>query len=98
MCGYYTANIIYYWFMFIRSNIMEMPEVVTPDFEEWADRLVESGTINDVYTGKVMLNSFPCSLEEALQQAFEQGYNLGLNKGWAIEQDKEYANKEGGKA
>lgn len=27
--------------------------------------------------------------EFELQKLFEQGYSLGLNKGWAIEQDKE---------
>ena len=57
-----------------------------PDFEEWAVSLWSN-------------NGPKCkSVKEALKQAFEKGYHLGLNQGWAIEQDKEYADKEGGKA
>ncbi len=33
-------------------------------------------------------------ITEALRQLFEQGYQLGLNKGWAIEQNKELSQTE----
>lgn len=54
--------------------------MVMPDFDTWADLLT------DGYKS--------VKISEALRQAFEQGYQLGLNQGWAIEQDKDYANKE----
>lgn len=60
----------------------EEPQITLPDFEEWSEKLVESGTVNDVYTGKVMLNSFPDRLEEALKQAFNQGESYGIFKGY----------------
>ncbi len=31
----------------------------------------------------------PGDIAEALAKAFNQGYHLGLNKGWAIEQDRD---------
>lgn len=46
-----------------------------PDFRTWADTLT-------LMTRK--------EIETALEQAFNQGYHLGLNQGWAIEQDKEH--------
>lgn len=33
-------------------------------------------------------------IEVALKQAFDQGYYFGLNKGWAIEMDKEISATE----
>ena len=33
-------------------------------------------------------------IAEALANAFNQGYHLGLNNGWAIEQDKEIQAQE----
>ncbi len=61
---------------------MKIPEVVLPDFEVWAD------LIKDKPLGVV---------KSALKQVFYQGYHLGrregyeegLNRGWAIEQDKD---------
>ncbi len=51
-----------------------------PDFKEWADNIVllaqTHGTARE-------------EIENALKQAYEQGYSLGLNHGWAIEQDKD---------
>lgn len=49
-----------------------------PDFKEWAKNIVilacEHGTALE-------------DIETALKQSFDQGYSLGLNQGWAIEQD-----------
>jgi diadenosine tetraphosphate (Ap4A) HIT family hydrolase len=53
-----------------------------PNFDKWAVSLWSNH-------GPKCTN-----VKEALKQAFEQGYQLGLNQGWAIEQDKDYANKE----
>ena len=53
-----------------------------PDFEQWASNLVNGYE-----------NVSEAAVETALEQAFEQGYHLGLNKGWAIEQDKDCKHK-----
>ena len=60
----------------------EEPKITLPDFEVWADKLVESGTVDDVYLGKILLNHFISSLEEALKQAFTQGESYGIFKGY----------------
>lgn len=58
---------------------MKPYEILGPDFREWAENIVliarDHGTAQE-------------EIEKALEQAFNQGYHLGLNKGWAIEQDK----------
>jgi hypothetical protein len=59
-----------------------------PDFKEWVKSLMSLPPHSN----------HPSSIEQALKDAFDQGYHLGLNQGWAIEQDKEYANKESGQA
>ena len=60
---------------------MKKLEAVMPDFRTWADNILtisrQLGTAQD-------------EIEDALTEAFNQGYHLGLNKGWAIEQDKEW--------
>lgn len=52
-----------------------------PDFKTWTKNIIlisiENGTAHE-------------EIERALEQAYNQGYSLGLNQGWAIEQDKEY--------
>ncbi len=54
--------------------------MMKPDFRTWAENITniyrKYGTAQD-------------EISRALEQAFDQGYHLGLNKGWAIEQDKE---------
>lgn len=51
-----------------------------PDFRQWAENITmvarQFGTAHE-------------EIERALEQSFDQGYHLGLNKGWAIEQDKD---------
>ena len=51
------------------------------DFKTWAEHIIliaqENGTAHE-------------EIERALEQAYNQGYHLGLNNGWAIEQDKDY--------
>ncbi len=51
------------------------------DFKTWAEHIIlvaqENGTAHE-------------EIERALEQAYNQGYHLGLNSGWAIEQDKDY--------
>lgn len=47
-----------------------------PNFEVWAKSLL--------YGKK------DYRISDALRQAYEQGYQVGLNQGWAIEQDKEH--------
>ncbi len=58
--------------------------MIKPDFRTWAENITlvarKYGTAHE-------------SIEVALEQAFDQGYKLGLNKGWAIEQDKCYQQK-----
>ena len=51
-----------------------------PDFYTWADNIVMVARA---------FGTAPDEIEKALEQAYDQGYRLGLNKGWAIEQDKE---------
>ncbi len=55
-------------------------KINTPDFRTWAENIIlaarENGTAQE-------------EIEQALEQAFGQGYSLGLNKGWAIEQDND---------
>lgn len=54
--------------------------MTSPDFRLWAKHIIvmaqAQGTAQE-------------EIERALEQAYKQGYSLGLNKGWAIEQDKE---------
>lgn len=52
-----------------------------PDFKTWADNIVLSVRYDGAAREQI---------EQALEQAYNQGYHLGLNNGWAIEQDKEY--------
>lgn len=52
--------------------------MVKPDFLCWAQNVMLSYKLSEQHY-----------IETALKQAFDQGYQLGLNKGWAIEQDKE---------
>lgn len=52
-----------------------------PDFKIWAENIV------------LMAHTYGTAYEEierALEQSYDQGYHLGLNQGWAIEQDKEH--------
>ncbi len=56
-----------------------------PDFEQWAIH-----TIQRIGLNKTSIKT----VAESLEQAFEQGYHLGLNQGWAIEQDKEHVKKD----
>lgn len=53
-----------------------------PDFKIWAENIIlvvqRYGTAQE-------------SIETALEQAYNQGYYLGLNNGWAIEQDNDLA-------
>ena len=54
---------------------------IEPDFKEWSDNIVVmSQTHGDAHF----------EIEHALRAAYNQGYSLGLNKGWAVEQDKIY--------
>lgn len=52
-----------------------------PDFKTWAENIVLLAQAHGTAREEV---------EKALEQAYDQGYHLGLNNGWAIEQDKEY--------
>jgi len=61
--------------------------VTMPNFEKWADVLIEAGTVNDMLVGTTVLDSFPDRLEEALNQAFEQGKAFGFNQGFLKGQD-----------
>ncbi len=51
-----------------------------PDYKTWAETIIlmarDHGTAQE-------------EIERALEQAYNQGYHLGLNNGWAIEQDKD---------
>lgn len=75
---------------------MKMPEVVLPDFEEWALNALDEG--DPSWRTELDWRIEPVIIE-ALKQAFDQGrslgrregYEEGINRGWAIEQDKEYA-------
>lgn len=68
-----------------------------PNFEKW-------GFILSL-ASKEPRASLELTITNGLKEAFDQGYQLGriegyeegLNKGWAIEQDKEYVDKEGNK-
>lgn len=55
--------------------------MMNPDYRTWADNIINMakkyGTAQE-------------EIEKALKEAFHQGYQLGLNKGWAIEQNKMY--------
>lgn len=51
------------------------------DFKTWAENIMIIAQCNGTAQEEI---------ECALEQAFNQGYSLGLNKGWAIEMDKEY--------
>jgi hypothetical protein len=66
-----------------------------PDFEEWSKNIIITHE-NRLRPEIEIPGSMPLYLDirTALKQAFEQGYQLGLNQGWAIEQDKEYAKKD----
>lgn len=55
--------------------------MTSPDFKVWADNIVALSQINGAAREEI---------ERALQQAYDQGYQLGINEGWAIEQDKYY--------
>lgn len=74
---------------------MGIPEIILPDFDEWADNALSEGDPSWLSEMDFRIQD---TIALALKQAFEQGYNLGLNRGWQIEQDKDYADKEGGKA
>ncbi len=53
-----------------------------PDFKTWAENIVSRArSYGTAYE----------EIEQALESAYDQGYSIGLNKGWAIEQDKEYS-------
>lgn len=54
-----------------------------PDFDTWglAVQCNSHGLLSE-------------NIAEALRAAFEQGYHLGLNKGWALEQDKDNAKRD----
>jgi hypothetical protein len=56
-----------------------------PDFKTWAENIVLTAQTN---------GSAHEEIELALKQAYTQGYHLGLNLGWAIEQDKSYTSDE----
>ncbi len=47
---------------------------IKPDFERWADKLT---------------NGYEPVSSAAVESALEEAYQLGLNKGWALEQDKQ---------
>lgn len=86
---------------------MKMPEVVLPDFNKWAKNLILFQQIGINYASveavERVVKVLRKEVKTALKQSYERGYNLGrregyeegLNRGWAIEQDKDYVNKEG---
>lgn len=49
-----------------------------PDFKTWAENIVLMAQAHGTAREEI---------ERALEQSFNQGYSLGLNQGWAIEQD-----------
>lgn len=51
-----------------------------PDFEKWAKNIKSLPPHSDHWS----------SIAQELRNAFEQGYQLGLTKGWIIEQEKEH--------
>ena len=55
-----------------------------PDFRTWAENIVWIAQTQGLAREEI---------ERALEQSYDQGYYLGLNNGWAIEQDKVYASK-----
>ena len=54
--------------------------MTAPDFKLWA---VNISNLIEQHGHDIE------EIEKALKQAYDQGYSLGLNLGWAIEQDKE---------
>ena len=60
-----------------RRNTMHTP----PDFKHWADNIVLIAQAHGNAREEI---------GQALEAAFKQGYSLGINHGWAIEQDKYY--------
>lgn len=56
-------------------------QMIDIDFKTWAEDIVllarENGNAQE-------------EIERALKHAYNQGYSIGLNEGWAIEQDKQY--------
>jgi hypothetical protein len=61
---------------FSEKNLFsDCSERTSPDFKTWAKYVVNS--------------HFEENVERALKEAFDQGYQLGVTKGWAIEQDKD---------
>lgn len=60
---------------------MNTKDITTPNFSEIAKRELELWEEHK----RIPLD---IQIGEALRDMFNKGYNLGLNYGWAIEQDK----------
>lgn len=62
-----------------------------PDFRTWAENV-------SIKTKRELDDNISRALEEAFNQGFalgdRQGYERGLNRGWAIEQDKILENRK----
>lgn len=61
-----------------------MNDITKPDFGRIAYLLIHVGSTPQC-------NSLEERITLALKQVYEQGYQLGVNKGWALEQDKDNA-------
>lgn len=64
-------------------------DITLPDFDKWTKRvyLSSGGSSTDINPLHLEI------IKHSLLSAYSKGYTLGLNKGWAIEQDKDYTNE-----
>lgn len=56
-----------------------------PDFKTWTENIIIIAQCN---------GSAQEEIEQALEQSYNQGYHLGLNNGWAIEQDADISQQK----
>ena len=63
-------------------------KMTEPDFTVWAEHIVVMSRENGTAQEEIKV-----ALEQAYRQGFhlgkQEGYQLGITKGWAIEQEKE---------
>lgn len=68
--------------------------IVEPNLKEWASKLA---IIARNGFGNKEIEQLENDLKEIAAKYRAIGYEEGLNKGWALEQDKEYAQQKGEK-
>ena len=59
-----------------------------PDFSEWARGILQAAAKENLLDDPYRI------IREAVKYAYYQGYKVGLERGWAIEQDREISEKE----